>query len=209
MTVTTDMITESSARFIGTGPEVSLYTMEFMTPELLFLHRMRQLAILVDSSSEIDVLDQAWILRSLLVDQHPLALTVNTSKIVLEFEVGLFTVQPDEHDQLLILEDGLDPQSRRPDAPSARLDTQGFLNHVVLYLNGKAYDIRHTIKLPANVFGGVHHDPHPRPHFQETAKASQGIGLGGHPLSVGQLKAITRVTLRAMSPLVEGVKARS
>lgn len=179
-----------------------------MKPDILFLQRSEQINLLLDSHNEVDLLDLGGLIRQLLCDQYPLVQTVNVNKIPIEFEAGLFRQPPDAQTELLLLEDGLDPQTRPPGSPSTKFDHQGFLNHVVIHHKGKQHTVRDVIKFASNVAGGVHHDPHPRPEYRDLASASEEWGIAGLPLSIRQLKAIARVTMRGIDPLISDVKTR-
>ncbi len=95
-----------------------------MEADKLFLARCRQIASLLESHNEVDLLDLSSYLRALFLDQHALVDTVNAGpeKVRLEFHVGTFSNQPDQFTTLLSFEDGIDPQTRRPGAPSTAND---------------------------------------------------------------------------------------
>ncbi|HWM47047.1 MAG TPA: hypothetical protein VNR11_09055 [Xanthobacteraceae bacterium] len=179
-----------------------------MTPEALFLERSDQLATLIDSNKEIELLDLAGNLRQLLADKHALVDTVNTSNIRLHFHVGKFRNEPDQFTVLQSLEDGLDPQARSPHAPSTHLSKEQFLAHPVTYFRGEVISVRNLIRYMSNVAGGVHYDPQPRPEYGTMAMLTGRISMVGLPLGVAQLRAVGRVTWRGLGPLIEDVRKR-
>jgi hypothetical protein len=182
-----------------------------MEAEKLFLVRCRQIASLLESNNEVDLLDLSGLLRQLLLDQHALVDSVNggsSEKVKLEFYVGAFSHAPDQFASLLFLEDGIDPQTRRPGAPSAVLSMGNFLNHAVIYASGEHLTIKDVIKHAAESAGGVHHNPHSKKH-RVLAQLSRRAAVGGLPLGIRMLKAIARVTMRTLTPLIEKVENRA
>jgi hypothetical protein len=118
-----------------------------MDAERLFVERCRQLENLMKSHNEIDLLDVSAILRQLLLDDTPLAHKANQKhRIKFSFIVGLFRNAPDEHTDFLILEDGVDPQTRPPGSPSKEVNFGGFIKHEVLFIKGHGETIRDVIK---------------------------------------------------------------
>jgi hypothetical protein len=75
-----------------------------------------------------------------------------------------------------------------------------------LVANGQEHTVKDVIKFAANVAGGVHHDPKPKPEFGAIKEFSDRFGIGGLPAGIRQLMAIARVTLKAFRPLLEQLK---
>jgi hypothetical protein len=179
-----------------------------MEAEDLFLERCGQIERLLASHTEIELLDLAGLLRQLLLDGTPLVHKVNNYGLKLKFEVGLFRQPPDKHTAVLILEDGLDPDTRPPRSPSKEVNLDGFLEHTIIVTAGKAYSVSDVIKFAANVSGGVHHVENPKGAQKVLSRFSMLYSLGGLPAGVRQLKAICRVTLKGLSPLIAAVKRK-
>src|ERR1700686_26238 len=100
-----------------------------MDAEPLFLQRCGQLTALLQSDSEIDLLDIGAILRQLLLDKNKLMDAANKEGIKPKFHVGLSVYGPNEHADKTFwsMIDGIDPEVRRPGAPSAHFGRDEFL----------------------------------------------------------------------------------
>jgi hypothetical protein len=83
-----------------------------------------------------------------------------------------------------------------------------FLAQAVLVIEGKKYSVKDVIKFAANVAGAVHHDPKAKPEFVAQKKYSELFRIGGFPAGIRQLRAIARVTLKALEPLLVDLVAR-
>ncbi|PDS77380.1 hypothetical protein [Rhizobium sp. L43] len=182
-----------------------------MRPEPLFLERCEQVQVLLESNREIEILDLAARLRQLLLDQHCLAGAANTNKVKLRFEVGHFDGGPDPFEAYVTfrsLEDGVDPQTRaRPQEP-LRLNLDEFMAHKVMIVSGAAISIKEIIRHVSNVAGGVHYDPNPKQEYKLLQEVGQMFGIGGLPAGVRVLKAMARVALRGLQPLIDDVRKR-
>src|SRR5262245_57675602 len=107
-----------------------------MDADILFLERCKQVEKAAQSSSEIDLLDLSARLRQRLLD--PLIHEVNRQRrLKLRFVVGEFTLTPGAYTAILSLEDGVDPDTRRPGTPRMEVNLDGFLGHKILYLKGQ------------------------------------------------------------------------
>lgn len=182
-----------------------------MDAERLLLARCKQLAVLVQSNDEVELLDMASLIRQLLFDQHSLTDSVNKgrNKVNLMFHVGDFSYPPDQYVTLMSLEDGIDPHTRRPGSPSLSLSRKRFQNHVIAHGAGQQLTIMEAIKFAANVAGGRHHDPYPKDKDKIIASLSKQHRIGGLPFGVRLQKAIARVVLRALDPLIQDVQSRA
>jgi hypothetical protein len=172
----------------------------------LFLARCKQIETAMQSNKEIELLDLSAHLRQLLIDEtSPLHKLNRERRLKLKFVVGDFTQRPDSHTAILSLEDGVDPESRRPGAPRKELRLGGFLDHTILYLRGQPRSVGDIIKYAANVAGGVHHaTPSERPTLMHMYAGQ--VSVGGLPGAIRQLQAIARVALRGLRPLIEAVE---
>jgi hypothetical protein len=181
-----------------------------MDAEKLFIERCNQTSELAQSHKEIDLLDLGANLRQLLVDDHPLVHQANrTHRLKLTFHVGEFQVKPDQYTAILSLEDGLDPDTRPPSAPSRYVNFDGFVNHNILFLSGKGHSVRDVIQLAANVAGGVHRTDDPREKQKLIADYSRSVSIGGLPGAIRQMQAIARVALKGLAPLIKKIEANS
>lgn len=168
------------------------------------------MALLLKSNEEIELLDLSGILLQLLLDKKSVVDTVNINRLKLEFHVGTWRIPPHPRTIFQTLEDGIDPETSRPGGPTMKLSRAKFLNHPVTYVEGGHYIlVKDVIKYAANVAGGKHHDPKPRPEYYIIDALSQRVTGFGMPLGIHQLKSIARVTLRSFQPLVEDVEKRS
>jgi hypothetical protein len=177
-----------------------------MKAEELFLERCGQIERLLQSHREIELLDLGGLLRQLLLDGTPLVHKANKYRLKLKFKVGMFRQPPDRYTAFLILEDGLDPDARAPGSPSKEVSLDGFLGHTIIFTRGVAHTVSDVIKFAANVAGGIHHTENPKGTQKALAQFSAFYQLGGLPAGTRQLKAISRVTLKGLNPLIETPK---
>jgi len=180
-----------------------------MDPEPLFLKRCEQMAALMQSNDEVDLLDVARLVRQILMDKHSLLDTANKSRIKIRFHVGVSSFDmPDPHEKATfwMILDGLDPEIRHPGAPSAHLTANQFLQHVVINDHGTRITIKDVIDNAAHISGGVHHDP--RPKNTPMTHVNRKVSVRGFPVDVAYLKGIAKVTLRAMQPVIDDVQTR-
>jgi hypothetical protein len=176
-----------------------------MKAEDLFLERYKQIERLLESPREIDLLDLAGILRQLMLDGTPLIHKVNRFGLKLKFKVGTFRQQPDQYTTFLILEDGLDPDTRPPNSPTKEVNLDGFLGHKIIATAGILHSVSDVIKLAAHVAGGVHHAENPKGAQKALSEFSNLYRVGGLPSGIRQLKAIGRVTLSGIKPLADAL----
>lgn len=186
-----------------------------MHPKGLFLQRCRQIEQLCSSEREIDFLDLAARLRQILLDQSPLIHAVNTYGIKIRFRVVLLRPIWEELPfierkdlSFYSLEDGIDPElpNISPSAEIMELKLDGFLSHVICYTATEDITIGQAVKFAANVAGGIHHSPRPKPEHETQANLSGVWNVGGLPFGIRQIRAIGRVTLRGVAPLIAAVE---
>jgi hypothetical protein len=182
-----------------------------MNGDALFLRRCEEIAALqAGAANELDLLDIAAKMRQLLYDQHCLVDAVNDQKINIKFVVCPFGINmPPPKSGIMALGDGLDPETSPPKTPIP-LDREQFGSYVVLYLDARPVTIKGIIRYAANVAGGIHFDPKNSKAEYETLKLFEGTItlMGVSPGSI-HLRAIARVVLRGLSPLMQTVKARA
>jgi hypothetical protein len=172
----------------------------------LFLERCKQIETAMASTNEIELLDLAAHLRQLLIDDtSPLHKVNRERRLKLKFVVGDFRQRPDRYTAILSLEDGVDPEGRRPGSPQKQVSLGGFLDHAVVYLKGQLRSVGDVIKFAANVAGGVHHAT-PSDRQKLIHEYSSQFSIGGLPGAIRQLQAIARVALRGLRPLIEAVE---
>jgi len=178
-----------------------------MDAEPLFLQRCEQIAILLQSHNEVELLHLGGLLRQLIMDKYSLLDTANKNRIKPVFYVGVLGAVAEQRKPLFAaIEDGLDPETGRPGRPTARLTRDDFLKHIVMMArdNDVMVTVKDVISHAANVAGGIHHDP--RPKTDPLSTFGKFLQIGGYPVGLRQLKAIARVTLRALQPVIEDVK---
>ena len=107
-----------------------------MIPNRLFLERCDQMAILLESHKQIELLDLSAILRQLLFDKKSLVDTVNTESIKLEFRVGSWGEPPPIKLTMDSLQDGLDPESDPANIEVLTLSRDEFAKYPVTYYEG-------------------------------------------------------------------------
>lgn len=184
-----------------------------MNPDLLFLHRIDQIRILSESNKETELVDLAGRLRQVFFDKKSLVESVNRG-LKLTFDVGDFPKgwgpNDDPHWDKVVyqsLQDGIDPHTSHQ--PITKTLTQNqFGQHVIAFVSGTKITVKDIVRYNANVKGGIHFDPILKPEYQKFATL-ESLHLGGIASSTRELKAITRVTLRGLEPLVKSVASRA
>jgi len=182
-----------------------------MDAEVLFLERCNQIHILAQSLREIDILDIGGRLRQLFMDDKHLISTANKDKIKLRFEVGRFSEEPDPYEAYVVyhsLEDGVDPYLPGREREPLVLNMDDFLAHHIMTINGKRILIKDIISFTSHVAGSIHYDPRPKKDFEALSEFAKYFSLGGLPRGTRILKAIARVALRGLQPLVDDIKDR-
>lgn len=180
-----------------------------MDAEPLFLRRCEQAAILAQSEDEAELLDLAGLLRQMLLDSFKLMDTVNKNRIKPTFYVGISNFsEPDPYElqTFWTILDGLDPEIPGRSGPSAHMTRNQFLGHTVINHFGNKIAIKDIIKHCAEEAGGVHHDP--RTKSTPVVKANREVIVKGFPIGVYHLKAIAKVMLRGLQPIIDDVQKR-
>jgi hypothetical protein len=95
-----------------------------------------------------------------------------------------------------------------PGRLTKEVNFKDFINHKVLVINGQPYSVRDVIKFASDVAGGVHHTSNPKERQKLVADYSAHFGIGGLPGGIRQLKAIARVTLKGLRPLIEAAEKK-
>jgi hypothetical protein len=179
-----------------------------MHPYVLFVERYKRLGALIQSTREIDIIDASACLRQILLDKHSLINVANVRKKKIVFVCGAFDQSLVARPPLLAsLEDGIDPFTSVSPRGAVELSPSEFIAHPVMIIMRNPISIKDVIKNAANVAGGVHYDPHPKPAYEKLAQFGALFQIGGLPAGVRILKAISRVALRGLEPLVEDVEA--
>ena len=170
------------------------------------------MAMLTESMDEIDLVDLASHLRQLLFDKRSLVDTVNDG-VKLRFEVGTFGPgwgpDDDPHWEKVVyqsLQDGIDPQSP-PYSRSVTLTANQFGQHTIAFSQGEKITIKDMIRYNANRRGGRHWDPTSKQEYVKLQRL-ESLYVGGIAAPTRELKAIGRVVLRSLDPLITHVKTR-
>jgi hypothetical protein len=127
-------------------------------------------------------------------------------KVRIRFRVNRM-MDPDPTCHIDSLEDGLDPDPALEPiyrSPS-ELTIDEFLRHPIMRLDGKEQSMKDIIKFAANVAGSIHLDPKPKREYAIIKAFSNQYGIGGLRLGIYPLGAISRVTLKALQPLLDDI----
>lgn len=180
--------------------------------ENLFINTLKDLKNKLASADDYEILGISGLLRKLLIDGNPLAHQVNRQyKQKLEFEIGVDNNFDDfEKGKMSSLEfysvqDGFDPKTSRPGKISRKVNLDAMLRTPLMLVNGRTYTVRDIILFEANIMGGVHAGTPKSEQEEVIAKIAKEISLGGYRSSLRQLKAIGRVVLMGLSPLVDQI----
>jgi hypothetical protein len=159
--------------------------LSFITPEAVFLKRCDQLAVLLQSNDPTDAIDIAARLRQLLADSKSLLDTVNKNQLPIRFKVGVLPTMPPgiPPPTIFLLVDSVDPEEE-PLGGGLTLNKDGFLGHCIAVFRGQQITVRDVIRYTANVVGGVHHDPQPRPEYDAIKALSEVVKVFGGPAYV-------------------------
>lgn len=176
------------------------------------MRRVSQMRILTESLDEIDLADLAGHIRQIAFDKRALIDAVNDG-IKIEFVVGVFppfmTPEGDPHwDKVAYqgLGDAIDPIVS-PFGLSETLTRNQFGQHVVAFSRGEKITIKDIVKYNANLRGGIHWSPDSKGEYHKL-RVLESLYLGGIAAPVRDLKAIGRVTLRGLDPLIDRVRSR-
>lgn len=143
----------------------------------------------------------------LLDNDKDLVGLVNTSTIDIHFEVthvsDEFINEPTEYWAL----DGLSPTFSPPNFPKKKLDLEGFLNVVIIQINGNRFTVNNVIETVTKVMGGRHAGIPFDPTQQQLSKVETFIG--NNHSTIRTMKGISQVVLDTLQPLYNEVRARN
>lgn len=183
-----------------------------ISSNILFLRRVRQLAQLVESDDELDLIDGASRLRQLLFDKSSLVDAVNRGT-KLTFKVGIFRPGwgPDDdphwrHVVYQSLQDAIDPQTSASGL-SVELTRNQFGQHVVAFSRGVQITILDLVKYNANQVGGNHWATTPKAEY-EKLRFVENVQINNISAARREIKAIGRVVVRSLEPLIIDVESR-
>ncbi|RWI93430.1 hypothetical protein [Mesorhizobium sp.] len=182
-----------------------------MHPDALFLERCAQIQMLVESKRQIEILDIGGRLRQMFLDPHNLVAVSNINKVKLRFEVGHFSDERDPFAEFVVflsLLDGIDPYTSPHPDHFLTLNLDDFMGHHIMSISGKRFHVKDVIRFTSHVAGSIHYDPTPRPEYEVLDKFSKQFSIGGLSAGMATLRAIGRVSLRGLQPLIADVKAR-
>lgn len=180
-----------------------------MEAEPLFLRRCEQIAAILQSDDEADLLTLAVYLRQMLLDRNRLQDTANKGRVRYNFHVGVSRYlrnDPAPGRSFWSILDELDPELGIPGMQTAHLSRDKFLKHVVHSSYGKQITIRDIVHHAANVLGGAHHDP--RPEITPIGLINGKVRVKGQEIAIYYLKGIAKVVLRALQPVIDDVRRR-
>jgi hypothetical protein len=175
--------------------------------DILFIKTLEDLAgRVMPGCDEYEVLGISSLVRKLLLDDHPLAHTVNRERRVrLRFEIDatppVWEILGEEPPLLWLSQDALDPRTSLPRAQIKEATLDQFLGTMVAYVRGRRITVKDVVLHTANVVGGVHRGQ-PRGENQEALVGlARDLQIGGYQPDVRALQAIGRVVLGALEPL--------
>ena len=180
--------------------------MNISEAEWLFLNNYLELRGKVDSSLAYETLSIARILRLLLVDGNTLVSQANSKhRIKLRFKVATeseFEKSLPKGNMISVSLGSFDPASSPPERIIKELSIDQFLKHVICSYKLKDYSILDVIKIESHAGGAVHFNQAKGEAELKLQEASKSLRTKELPrFTLVQLKAIGRITLRALEPL--------
>lgn len=171
-----------------------------MQAEQLFLQQLEQMSVHLAGGKELDTLNLGGVLRQMICDEKPLLMFVNKNRIPIRFKV----VASNEHGMPDFLKTAafhfVTPYHHDMKVRIVDLDIQGFLAHPIIRLSGTPITVKALIRYAANVGGGVHYDPKPKPEYRPI-QSIEGLITGNLPISLKAIRDISIVFLEAVEPL--------
>jgi hypothetical protein len=170
--------------------------------ETLFLKTYEDILVRLNLQDEYEILMISALLRKLLLDEYPLVHQINEKyRLKLIFEITEFT--PILHPSLEFwsIQDGIDPMSSHPGRKQRLINLQEFISIIILRIRINNYSIQDLIKYEANITGAIHAGSAKDDKDIILSQISNLYSIGGLPAGIRQLKAISRVVLKAIEPL--------
>jgi hypothetical protein len=181
--------------------------------DALFIKTLDDLAGRVTPSrDEYEVLGISSLVRKLLLDEHPLAHTVNRERrLSVRFEINvtppIWEALGEEPPLFWLSQDALDPETSLPRSRIEKVTLDQFLGTMIAYVRGRRITVKDVVLHTANVVGGVHRGE-PRGEEQETLTDLAGaLQIGGYQPDIRALQAIGRVVLKGLEPLRNQVES--
>ena len=180
---------------------------ETMDPtEKLFLNTVEDVEKKLVSNTEYDLIRASGLLRQLFLDEHPLVHQVNKKfKLKLQFTTMDFTFKPPTRP--LIHWQNLDPSAAPPGAMRITTNLKGFLGAECLTFQSHEYTVREIILAAAHLKGGIHSGKPKEPEQESLLKLDEVLKVHGLDASLASLRGLVAVSLDALKPLVEAVRA--
>lgn len=180
----------------------------------LFIRTLSDLEKRTTSTDEYEVLLSALLIRKLLLDAVPLMDKVNSSvRLKVHFRInGETAYERIIHEDGPIfwsLEDGIDPEIPMPPGLQAPFDAtrDQFLARRVLRANGNWFTVRDLIDQLAHIEGAVHSRDPKDQREQVLKETARSIYIGSLPAGVRQVQSISRVVVRALTPLATAISS--
>lgn len=168
----------------------------------LFLRVCDDLQQKEQSNDEYEILKSSGLLRQLLLDELPLIHQINrTYRLKVKFVIT--DAAPPSDPSLIFwnVADGLDPNTSIRARSTREVDLEEFLKTVILRFKAIDYTVRDVILFEAHVRGGVHAGTTRTEKEEDLKRIDEMARVGGFPPCLRELKAISRVVLRAVQPL--------
>lgn len=163
----------------------------------------------IRSGTKYDLIVSAVLLRKLLFDSTPITSLVNREfRIKLKFEVMKWAKNKPEKGKLAV--ETVQPQEG---ADSELINLKSFLSRTCLYYHEHEYSVKDILHHIAYTIGGAHAPKEPTDAKEQALidelMNSFKFGFGGSDvvnIGVGLIVPIAKVTLNALSPLLDEIK---
>ena len=168
----------------------------------LFLDTLSDIENSLTSNDPYKVLIISGLIRKLFLDDFPLFDQVNRHyHTKLSFDIFPPNDALIEKAEYYIQADGLDPNTAARPRRLQSITRDQFFKTTVLAIRGKRYTIKDLVLFEANIMGGIHAGTSKTIKEQALQKINSIYEIGDSRGSLLQIKAISRVTLKALEPL--------
>jgi hypothetical protein len=172
--------------------------------EILFLSTYQDIENRLNAKEPYEILYISALIRELFLDDFPLVDQVNKNyklKILFKITETQAKIPGLPMPIFYSVHDGFDPDTAiRPGFRIIEVNRNKFFKACVLAIRGKEYSVREIILFEANIMGGVHAST-AKTDKEKALKQIDSLFIGGYRSSLGLLKAIARVILKALEPL--------
>lgn len=180
--------------------------------EKLFQNTLQDLRERGSSMDPYTILKASGLLRSLLLDEHPLFDQVNRNyRVKIKFDIGDPLIPDDLHPNTVMFSVGqvIDPEINYPGVGRKTVTRDRFLCAEVMFFRDKRFTVRDVIALEANAMGGVHAGSPKDKKLKFLKEASMVFEFLDLRSTLVLLKGIIRVVVRAIEPLSQEIDKRT